>query len=180
VPKDPNALVLLYSAANEFDAAAIAEALTADGVPATHYGLAATTLGPYANTTNPFPVMVRRADFQRAADALKRIRQESVDLDWSEVHGDSAADPPTEIRCATCGYPLTGLATTDPCPECAGTDRREVRLPGFTTKNPLAGPFWTPLRKAIFVVALLLILLLVRGYLANAFSALRALLSGHP
>src|SRR5881394_1621445 len=98
---DPDILVPLTSARTEFEGQTIAAALEADGIPAKVFATSANMLQWEGGYTDPIKVMVRRRDLERAAASVKRTRQESVDIDWSEVNvGVGEGD----------GYPI--------CPAC--------------------------------------------------------------
>lgn len=80
---DPNAPVLLASARNEVEAAAICSALAAYGIQASATG--GYTSGFKAEAPGEVKVMVKHGDLERAAQALKEIRQEQGKIDWSDV-----------------------------------------------------------------------------------------------
>jgi hypothetical protein len=67
--------------------------------------------------TDPIKVMVRRADLERAAAALKRTRKESVDIDWSEVDVGVAEGEGYPI-CPACAADREGLQPAEACREC--------------------------------------------------------------
>ncbi len=80
---------MLTSAASEFEAEAIAEALRAQEIPAEVFGgVAKAGLQWDIGFTDPIKVMVRRADVDRAGGVLRAVRAESVDIDWAEVQPD--------------------------------------------------------------------------------------------
>ena len=93
IEKDPDILVDLTDAKNDFDAQVIVEALRAQGIPAQAFTTAASTLQWEVAASHPYRVTVRRADLQRAKDALRAIRADSVDLDWDEINtGDKVPE----------------------------------------------------------------------------------------
>ncbi len=128
MPKDPDILVDLTTARTAFEAEMIAESLRAQGIPAEAFTTAGSTLQWDIAATQPMRVQVRRRDLERARDALRAIRAESVDIDWSEVEtGDPSVETADERRrrCHQCGYDVTALSATNRCPECgAGPDDR--------------------------------------------------------
>jgi hypothetical protein len=114
---DPDILVPLTSARTEFEGQTIAAALEADGIPAKVFATSANMLQWEGGYTDPIKVMVRRRDLERAAASVKRTRQESVDIDWSEVNvgiGEGDGYP----VCPACGADRMGVEATAPCPEC--------------------------------------------------------------
>ncbi len=82
---DPDQLVLFTSARTEFEGRTIAVTLEAAHIPARVFAAGANMLQWEGGYTDPIKVMVRRADLARAGAALKQNKQDSVDLDWSEV-----------------------------------------------------------------------------------------------
>jgi hypothetical protein len=82
---DPDQLVLFTSARTEFEGRTIAATLEAAQIPAKVFAAGANMLQWEGGYTDPIKVMVRRADLGRAAAAMKKNKQDSVDLDWSEV-----------------------------------------------------------------------------------------------
>jgi hypothetical protein len=114
---DPDILVPLTSARTEFEGQTIATALEADGIRAKVFATSANMLQWEGGFTDPIKVMVRRADLERAAASLKRTRQESVDIDWSEVDvgvGEGEGYP----VCPACGADREGLQAAEACREC--------------------------------------------------------------
>ena len=125
MPDDPDILVPLTTARTEFEGQAMAAALEADGIPTKVFATSANMLQWEGGYTDPIKVMVRRRDLEKAAASLKRTRQESVDIDWSEVNvgvGEGEGFP----VCPACGFDREELEATAPCPECGF---RAVPLP---------------------------------------------------
>jgi hypothetical protein len=128
VGDDPDILVDLTTARHEFEAAVIAEALGADGVPAYAFGSAGSTLKAEIAATQPFRVQVRRRDLALAQSLLAEIRASRDEIDWDDVDvGEEADDAPFPDR-----KPLSSAPPTD--------------VPNF------AGPRGTPPRPAVPVV----------------------------
>ncbi len=100
----------------EFEAAAIAEALRAQGIQARVLG--GNLAGMRAEAPALASVIVRRMDLPRATEILRAVKADSIDIDWNEVDvGDeSRADPPDS--CIHCGYSITHVPDDRPCPEC--------------------------------------------------------------
>lgn len=94
---DPDILVELTTAANEFEAEVIAQALEAEGIPARAFTTAGRVLRWDLASTAPMKVFVRRADLGRAAEALAEIRADSAVYDWSEAAASDDLSP-TETR----------------------------------------------------------------------------------
>lgn len=85
MPADPDILVDLTTAASEFEAGVIVEALRNQGIHAESFTTAGAVLQWEVAVSQPFRVVVRRADLERAREALRAIKADSVDLDWNEV-----------------------------------------------------------------------------------------------
>ena len=85
MPDDPDMLVPLMGVRTEFEAAAMAESLKAEGIPAEVFATSGATLQWNVAWTDPIKLMVRRKDVERARAALKRVRSDSVDIDWADV-----------------------------------------------------------------------------------------------
>lgn len=101
--QDPDMLVPLTSARTEFEASTIAEALKSNGIAARVFAASANMLQAEVLSTDPIRVMVRRQDLRRAADVLRAVRAESVDIDWDEVdvgnpEPGSVLPPPGPVR----------------------------------------------------------------------------------
>jgi hypothetical protein len=119
VPNDPDKLVILTTARTEFEANTIATALNDDGIPAKVFTGAASVLQLGTGSLDTVKVMVRAADRERAAARLRAIKQDSVDIDWSEVDVGDTIDPPDAFAmCPACGYDRSGVRQGQPCPEC--------------------------------------------------------------
>ncbi len=125
---DPEILVDLTTARTDFEAETIAEALRSQGIPAQAFTTAGAALQWDVAVSQPMRVQVRRGDLVRASAALKAIRAESVDIDWSEVEtGDRTPVTESERReaadmervdCAACGREVTSARRSGPCPNC--------------------------------------------------------------
>ena len=87
---DPTNLEVLASTANQIEATAIINALADRGIRATAVG--AWTSQFQASAPGDVKIMVARADFFRAAEALVEVRREFADFDWSAV--DISEDEP--------------------------------------------------------------------------------------
>jgi hypothetical protein len=109
---------VLKATRTEFEASTIAASLQDNGIPAKVFtGAANVLLGP--NIIDTVKVMVRSADRERAAAHLRAIKQDSVDIDWSEVDVGDTIDPPDAFpMCPACGFDRAGLPAGTPCPEC--------------------------------------------------------------
>jgi hypothetical protein len=93
LPQDPDILVDLTTAASEFEAGVMVEALKGQGIPAQAFTAVGSTMQWEIAMTQPFRVAVRRADLERAREALRAIKADSVDLDWDEVNtGESTPE----------------------------------------------------------------------------------------
>lgn len=92
--QDPDILVDLTTAASAFEADVMVQALRAEGIPAETFTLAASTLQWEIAGRQPFRVMVRRADLERAHATLRNLKADSVDLDWDEVDTGAPEDVP--------------------------------------------------------------------------------------
>ncbi len=147
--EEPDILVDLTTARTDFEADTIAESLRAQGIPAQAFTAAGWLLQWDVAASQPMRVQVRQCDLELARAALRAIRAESVDIDWSEVDtGDRT--PVTEDEraaerrrveegarcwCVGCRYEVTGLPRAGQCPEC-GRDLAVVR-----TARPVS-PVW--------------------------------------
>jgi hypothetical protein len=98
---DPDIFVDLTTAGSAFEADVMVQALRAQGIPAEAFNLAGSMLQWDIAASQPFRVSVLRRDVARAREALKRLRADSVDLDWDEVDTgapDEAPENPHEAR----------------------------------------------------------------------------------
>lgn len=83
---DPDEPVVLTQTQTGFEAETIVKALEAHGVIATSADVATNvTWGGMAGSFALAKVMVRRDDLERARNALRAIKADSIDIDWSEV-----------------------------------------------------------------------------------------------
>jgi len=163
--QEPEKLVELRTLANEFQAGVIASILEEAGVYATTSSGDGASLGIFGATGfRPTSVWVRAADVERAEDVLEQRREESVDLDWSEVDvGDPDPDDKVAQRiaardasayCPGCGAALGGAPAGAPCPECGRKLAAARRGPGHI--SPLAAIGWPLLGLALFGLPALL------------------------
>jgi hypothetical protein len=93
---DPDTLVVLTSAATEFEAQALAEALRARGVACEVFATATSALQWEAGYTDPIKVMVRRADLEDAQRVRVALKADSVDINWEDVDTGAPAEPDHE------------------------------------------------------------------------------------
>jgi hypothetical protein len=80
---DPNCPATLLTVANEVDATAIVDALADYGVEALASG--GYTSGFKAEAPGNVAILVKRADLDRAKQALVEIQQEQGEVDWDNV-----------------------------------------------------------------------------------------------
>lgn len=86
-------LVDLLAVSSDFEGEVVVSALEHAGIPARVFSAVGRTLGPMAGQAMPIRVQVRRQDLDRAREALRSTREESVDLDWDEIDvGEREAD----------------------------------------------------------------------------------------
>lgn len=79
-------LTELMTAANESEAAIVRATLQAEGIPTWQFAAGTALLGASgASGMNPATIQVRTHDMERAREALDRVREDSVELDWNEV-----------------------------------------------------------------------------------------------
>jgi hypothetical protein len=155
--KDPDILVDLTTALNDFEAQVIVQALEAQGIPARAFTAATSMLQWQIAPGHGVRISVRRRDLDAARAALRAIRADSVDLDWDEVDtGDRAPPTDSERRaqsriCPSCDYDLHGLPMRV-CPEC-GADLRDT--PPAWPRTGL--PLWWVLVAFLGVIAVLLL-----------------------
>lgn len=101
VAKTPDTLIPVADAPGPAAAHAMAAVLRDAGLQAFVFDTARTTLQWEApGVIAPYQVHVRRADAERAAELLRHNRDESVDIDWSEVDVGPPEDD-TAARLAT-------------------------------------------------------------------------------
>lgn len=150
--EDPDILVDLTTARTAFEAEAIANALESRGIPARAFTLAGTMLQWDIAGTQPMRIQVRRRDLERARQALHDVRQDSIDIDWSEVdvgapHDAADHAPPAPIRlaarCPACAAEMLAGPGRSRCPRC-GTPLR-IGPDGTVATRRTAGRFWRPL-----------------------------------
>jgi hypothetical protein len=131
IAADPDILVPLTYARTEFEAHTIAAALESAGIPSQVFAMTAGALQLGSGLTDPIRVMVRRRDLEEAGRTLRAVRQESIDIDWSEVDvGDESLPGELVVTCAQCGYNREGLHRSTPCPECGFLAHPIERTPG--------------------------------------------------
>jgi hypothetical protein len=91
-------LVTVTTARTEFEGANFVNVLQAAGIPARVFAAGANTMQWEAGYTDPIKVQVRRRDAQRAAEELRRNRQDSVDIDWDELDVGQMENMAAEAR----------------------------------------------------------------------------------
>lgn len=130
---DPQALVPLTTALNDFEAQTIAEALRAQGIPAEVFAAAASMMQTVAV---PVQVLVQEKDLAGAKNALRAIKADSVDIDWSEIDtGDRAP-----VSCPHCASERAKGPAGAPCPSCGRTLPAIERTP--SSSSPLTPNEW--------------------------------------
>lgn len=162
MPPDPDSLVVLTSARSEFEGNTMVAALEAAGIPAKVFTGTATVLQFGQHSLDSIKVMVRQSDRDRAATALRAIKQDSVDIDWSEVDVGDTIDPPDAFPlCPACGFDRAGVPAGAPCPEC-----------GY---KGIAANRRSPVRRASYRAWILRAgsILLVAGLIASVFGGHR-------
>lgn len=92
-PKQPETLL---SVSTEFEATAIANALTEQGIEALTVG--GYTSGFQAEAPGSVAVVVKQADFDRAKDALTEVRQQEGKIDWSKVNVTEKMETPRNAK----------------------------------------------------------------------------------
>ena len=103
--RDPDAPVILKTANTDAEAGVIASTLREHGIDARVIDAAGSMLSIFGPALNqPIQVVVRRADAERAASILRTTREESVDLDWSEVDVGSSPADEDEVAGVTGGH----------------------------------------------------------------------------
>jgi hypothetical protein len=93
---DPNDPEVLFTAANEPEAASVIAALAEHGVEA--FGSGGLAFAGTIGLDGGVEVMVKRAELDRARQALAEIREEDRQIDWSQIDTSEsgASDPPAE------------------------------------------------------------------------------------
>jgi hypothetical protein len=100
---DPDDLVTLTTKPTEFEANLAVVVLAEAGIKAFAFAESASIL-ELGRTITPVPIQVRRADLERAREALKQSVADSVDLDWDSVDvGEREDNLPLTVRS---GMPL--------------------------------------------------------------------------
>jgi hypothetical protein len=163
VTKDPLQLIDLTTCRTDFEAEVLVHALESEGIPAKAFTTAGSALQWEVAVTQPIRVQVRRVDLERAHAALTRVRQESVDFDWSEL----GAEEFDEV-CKKCGYSLRDIPDKSVCPECGHTPEfgGEVGAVAPAPRRRRSRQIWT-------VVAIILLLSIALPFV---FTALRMIL----
>lgn len=161
MPKDPLQLVDLTTCRTDFEAEVLVHALESEGIPAKAFSAAASALQWEIATSQPIRVQVRRKDLERAHLALARVKQESVDFDWSEL----GAEGFDEV-CKKCGYSLDNLPDKKTCPECGYRDEAGLEIGVVATRTDGKRRVW-------IVVAVVLLVMMILPIL---FGALRMIL----
>lgn len=83
---DPNEPVVVATAWTEAEAGIIASSLRERGIEARVFDAVGSVLSAFGPALNqPIQVVVRRAEADNAISTLRAIRQESIDIDWSEI-----------------------------------------------------------------------------------------------
>jgi hypothetical protein len=94
---DPDEPVVLTETLTGFEAETIASALRAQDIPAETAQTA--TRMTWGVPIEMVKVMVRRRDLERAQNALRAVKADSVDIDWDEVDvGEEEPPPPPAPR----------------------------------------------------------------------------------
>lgn len=92
-PKQPETLL---SVSTEFEATAIANALSEQGIEALTVG--GYTAGFQAEAPGSVAVVVKQSDFNRARDALTEVRQQEGEIDWSKVNVTENVETPRTAK----------------------------------------------------------------------------------
>lgn len=87
MPERPDDLVPVITVASEFEAGVIVASLREQGVDAQQSpaGIQSILGSSAGSIISPVQVLAPRKDMDLAKQTLERIREESVDIDWSEV-----------------------------------------------------------------------------------------------
>ena len=88
---DPNNPQVLFTAANEPEAASIVAALAERGIEASATG--GLSFPGNLGLDGGVEVMVKHADIDRAKQALAEIREEDRQIDWSQIDTGEAGEP---------------------------------------------------------------------------------------
>lgn len=165
---DPNILVELTRTVIDFDAEVIAAALRDEGIPATVFARAASTLQGQISPLASIAVSVRRGDLDRAKEILADIRQSAREIDWSQVDTEDASPVSVEELaggkrgiCTHCGYDRRGLTADALCPEC-GRSCVDVPTGSSKTEVPISGTY-RQRRQRTFLVGVVLIAIVLLG-----------------
>lgn len=152
---DPNALVPLTTARTDFEAETIAEALRAQGIPAEVFAAAASVM---QNAAIPVQVLVQERDLVAARNALRAIKAESVDIDWSEVDtGDRAP-----VACPRCNKDGASGEGGSACPVCG------VPLPRVEVEKRSSSSLTASEWKWVLVIGVMVMALIVGLAVAGA------------
>ncbi|TVQ31361.1 MAG: hypothetical protein EA376_09625 [Phycisphaeraceae bacterium] len=103
MPERPDDLVPVITVASEFEAGVIVAALREEGVEARQSvtGIQSILGSSAGSLITPVQVLAPRKDVERAKGMLARMREESVDIDWSEVdvgEGESVEEERRSVR----------------------------------------------------------------------------------
>lgn len=150
MPKDPLQLVDLTTCRTDFEAEVLVHALESEGIPAKAFSAAASVLQWEIAVTQPIRVQVRRCDLERSRLALARVRQESVDFDWSELDAESLDEV-----CKQCGCSLDRAPDKSVCPECGCRDELGIGVGVAAPGRRARGPLWI----AVVIVLLMALML---------------------
>jgi hypothetical protein len=154
--KDPLQLVDLTTCRTDFEAEVLAHALESEGIPAKAFSAAASILQWEVATSQPIRVQVRRCDLEKARLALARVRQESVDFDWSELEAEGFDEV-----CKRCGHSLKDLEDKTLCPECGYRHEFGGSVGTVAVKARRSRKVWV-------VVAVVLLVLMVTPFVVAA------------
>ncbi len=95
---DPNEPVVVATAWTEAEAGIIASSLRERGIEARVFDAVGSVLSAFGPALNqPIQVVVRRSEAEHALATLRAIRQESIDIDWSQIDtGDQGPESSTK------------------------------------------------------------------------------------
>ena len=88
---DPNDPEVLFTAANEPEAASVIAALAEHGIEA--FGSGGLAFAGTIGLDGGVEVMVKHADVDRARQALAEIREEDRQIDWSQIDTGQPEQP---------------------------------------------------------------------------------------